>query len=89
MGYEQWLLGCERAEKAYLGMIAYGCSPQVARSVLPTCLYTEIGVSANLREWLLILSQRLSVKAHPDMRVIAEMIQGHLRQIAPTVFEER
>ena len=59
----------------------------MARAVLPTCLKTELDVTANFREWLHILKLRTDKAAHPDMRVIANTIGRELYDIAPTVFE--
>ncbi len=53
--YLMWQSACERAETAYMDMIAEGCTPQEARSVLPNSLATEIVVTANYREWRHIL----------------------------------
>lgn len=83
-----WVDSCEGAEKAYLEMIGRGVKPQVARSVLPTCLATEIAWTANLREWRHICDLRGSAAAHPDIRIVIEQIKPHLREIAPTVFED-
>jgi len=81
-----WYEGCYHAERAYLKLIELGVLPQNARSVLPTCLATEIVWTANLREWMHILSLRSAKAAHPDIRVIMEMIKPHLVSIAPTIF---
>ena len=86
--YWWWWLGCSNAEQAYLKLIELKVPPQNARSVLPTCLATEIVWTANLREWLHILSLRSAKAAHPDIRIIMEMIKPHLVSIAPTIFEE-
>ena len=82
-----WRLSCEMAEKAYMDLIDHGVKPQIARSILPTCLKTEIVVTANFREWLHIFSLRLdAAKAHPQ---IVELM-GHAKVIldfqAPAVF---
>lgn len=42
VGVMRWLNGMLHSEFYYLEMIAYGCSPQEARSVLPNSLKTEI-----------------------------------------------
>jgi thymidylate synthase (FAD) len=86
--YEAWVAGCEEAERTYLKLLATGTSAQNARSVLPTCLKTEVVMTANFREWRHFLKLRMSVAAHPDMRIIAEMIHFHLITIAPIVFED-
>jgi thymidylate synthase (FAD) len=62
--------------------------PELARSVLQNCLKAQIGVSANFREWRLILRQRTSPKAHPQMREIAEMIRAELLKISKVCFED-
>lgn len=64
--------------------------PELARSVLPTCLKTEFVVTANLREWCLFLRQRyygLTGKPHPQMLEISTLIQKELREKSPDVFE--
>jgi len=63
-----WVEACEKAEEKYLAMIRQGCKPQIARSVLPICLKTEIVTTANVREWRHILTLRTSGKAHPQIR---------------------
>ena len=42
----------------------------------------------NFRAWLHFLELRTSKAAHPDIRLISEMIGKELYKIAPTVFEE-
>ena len=79
---------CEYAEMGYLGLIRQGQKPQIARSVLPTCLATEVVMTANFREWRHFLNLRLAPSAHPDMRVVAGLIRDQLVELAPTVFEE-
>jgi thymidylate synthase (FAD) len=87
LGKGAWTLAMQDSERAYLALLACGTKPQDARSVLPTCLKTEIVMTANFREWRHFLSLRLAPAAHPDMRVIAEMIRTELVVLAPTVFE--
>jgi len=58
---------CEAADTAYAKLIDMGVSPQIARAVLPTCLKTEIVVTANLREWRHVFSLRCDKAAHPQM----------------------
>jgi thymidylate synthase (FAD) len=83
----QWVAACEQSEKSYMDMIAGGMAPQIARSVLPTCLKTELIWTANFREWSHILSLRLSKKAHPQMRELVKMIWNDLRSVAPVIFD--
>ncbi len=82
-----WRTALAISEESYMKMIDNKVRPEIARSVLPTCLKTEIVVTANFREWLHIFSLRLDAqKAHPQ---IVELM-GHAKAIldvhAPTVF---
>lgn len=86
---EGWELACRTSEGIYLGMLKDKISPQIARSVLPTCLKTEIAVTANLREWKHILKLRTSKAAHPQIREIMLMAGEKLKEIAPNVFFDR
>jgi len=71
-----------------MNMLAEGASPQIARSVLPNSLKSEIGMTANFREWRHFLRLRTSPKAHPQMREIAEMIRAELLKISNACFED-
>lgn len=69
-----WELGCMGAERAYFNLLSDGAKPQQARSVLPTCLKTELVMTCNFREWCHFLTLRMAAKAHPDIRPIARAI---------------
>lgn len=84
--YADWVISCQSAERSYFSLISRGVSPQVARSVLPTCLKTEIVATTNFRSWRNFLKLRLDKAAHPDMIVIAKLICAELKKVAPTVF---
>jgi thymidylate synthase (FAD) len=83
-----WRTAAEHAERSYLSLIDSGVQPQIARSVLPTCLKTEIVATLNFRSWRNFLEQRLSPRAHPQMREVAEMIRDKLVQECPPCFRE-
>lgn len=83
-----WERSVEVSEQIYTGMIENGVSPQIARSVLPTCLKTEVVMTKNFREWLHFLRLRTAPAAHPQMREVAEMIRDILAQECPEVFGE-
>ena len=83
-----WLSAIEQAVHVYQEAVYSGVKPEVARDVLPTCLATDIVVTANLREWLHILSLRLAPEAHPKMRALMRLAVPILKGVAPTVFEE-
>jgi len=62
---------------------------QIARSVLPTCLKTQIVMTANFREWRHFLKLRMSKAAHPQIRVIASQIHKiFMDSDAAPVFED-
>ena len=85
-----WAEVVEQAEKAYLRLLALGQPTEIARSVLPNCLKTEIVATANLREWLHIFSLRTddNPRAHPQIREIMNQAQHILRKQCSAVFGE-
>ncbi len=85
---QAWRDSCEAAECAYFRMLDTGASPQMARAVLPTCLKTEIVMTANFREWRHFLRLRLSSAAHPQIIQIATMIKDALLRECGAVFGE-
>jgi thymidylate synthase (FAD) len=87
-GVQGWLSAMQTSELSYLEMLKEGCSPQIARSVLPNSLKTEIGMTCNFREWRWFLKLRTSPKAHPQMREIAEMIRKELLRISEVCFND-
>lgn len=87
--YEEWKRACKSAEKTYMDLISLGgATPQEARSVLPNSLKTEIVMTANLREWRLILKQRTAKDAHPQMRELMCPLLKELKNKVPVVFDD-
>lgn len=83
-----WLQAMNGAEHAYLSLSRQNVPPEIARSVLPTCLKTEVVMTCNLREWHHVFSLRCSLKAHPQIREIMLSALEQLYGIAPAVFED-
>jgi thymidylate synthase (FAD) len=83
---EIWKKSVEQAEAAYMGLLKIGVSPQSARSVLPTCLKTEIYKTANLREWLHVFTLRCSPNAHPDIRLLMKKALPFFAERVPEMF---
>jgi thymidylate synthase (FAD) len=81
-----WRASCEQAERSYLAMVKRGVSPQIARSVLPTCLKTEIVVAGNFREWRHFFKLRTAKAAHPQMQEVAKAALRILVEKCPSVF---
>lgn len=86
--FKIWKECMENCEKSYLNLLCSNVKPQFARSVLPTCLKTEIQITANFREWLHILKLRLGKNAHPDMRFIMTKIKEILEEKSPLIFNK-
>lgn len=72
----QWLCQMKSAEQAYMYLIDSGLKPQEARYVLPLSLKTELVHTAYLDDWEQFFKQRCDVHAHPDMRVLANLIKS-------------
>jgi thymidylate synthase (FAD) len=85
---ELWFAGIRMSEQTYQQLRQKAVRPEIARSVLPNSLKSEIGMTANFREWRHFLRLRTSPKAHPQMREIAEMIRAELLKISPVCFED-
>lgn len=86
--YEAWKEAMELSEAKYNELIELGCTPQMARSVLPNSLKTELVMTANIREWRHFLKLRTSAAAHPDMQVVAMEIGDCLKKTFPILFED-
>lgn len=83
-----WEASCMECEDGYNEMLSFGASPQIARSVLPNCLKTELVMTANLREFRHFITLRGSKAAHPQIRPIALAIWDILMNHAPSIFED-
>lgn len=83
-----WTMAMEAAESCYRQLIELGETPQIARSVLPNSLKTEIVVTANLRQWREIFRQRTSPMAHPQMREIMKPLLAFLKTTIPVIFDD-
>lgn len=86
--YIRWEGACHRAEDHYNLMLEDGLSPQIARSVLPTSLKTELVMTANFREFRHFIALRSSLAAHPQIRPIATEIWRILMSYAPNTFKD-
>lgn len=82
-----WVDACSEAERSYLFMVSNGCKPQIARSVLPTCLKAEIVVTANLTAWRHIFTMRCDKAAHPQMLQVMVPLLRRLKSLVPIVFD--
>lgn len=87
-GYQTWYEACIAAEKAYFDLLEFGCTPQEVRAVLPTCLKTEVVMTADIREWRHFFRLRCSKAAHPQMREVALQLLDMCCERMPVLFED-
>lgn len=83
-----WVETMKKCEESYMKLIKMGVSPQMARSVLPNSLKTEVVVTANWREWRHILSLRCAPDAHPDIRCLMIDLLEELHDKIPILFDD-
>ena len=83
-----WLASCRASEFYYALLIERGSKPEIARSVLPTSLKTEIIMTANFRAWKWIFRQRCQKAAHPQIREIMLPLLKELHEKIHVVFDE-
>ena len=86
--FDVWFSAMINCERAYLDLLKNGESPQIARSVLPNSLKTEIVITYNLRQWRHFLKLRTSAAAHPQMRDIVLQILYTFRELIPIIFDD-
>lgn len=86
--YQAWCNAMLNAEASYETLSAKGCTPQIARSVLPLCTKTEIFVQGNPREWRHIFKMRTPITAHPDMALIMKPLLEEMKSLIPIVFDD-
>ena len=87
-GYKLWKDTMLCCEDAYMEMLQNGYKAQQARCVLPTCLKTEIVVTANLREWRAIFELRCAHDAHPDIRALMVPLWREMKHRIPVLFDD-
>ena len=86
--YMSWFAAMHLADIMYSDMLAEGCTPQEARSVLPSSTKTEVVMTANLREWRHFLKLRTAKAAHPQMRELTVPLLHELQERIPVVFDD-
>ena len=87
-GFADWFMNMRFCEIDYLKMRENGCTPQLARSVLPNSLKTEVGLTTNYRELRNILKLRTAPDAHPDIRSLFNELLKDLKSRIPLIFDD-
>jgi thymidylate synthase (FAD) len=85
---DEWHIAMDDAERHYMTLMKIGAKPQIARSVLPIGLKTEIVIGANPREWRHIFKMRCDKHAHPIIRSIMIEILLQCRDKYPAIFDD-
>lgn len=83
-----WYKAMGVAEAIYLQMIDSGVKPQIARSVLPNSLKTELVMTANLRSWRNFFRLRTAKGAHPQLREVAVPLLADFKRQYPVIFDD-
>lgn len=86
--FEAWRSAMQTSEEVYQTLRSKGVLPELARSVLPNSLKSEIAMTCNAREWRHFLRLRMAKAAHPQMRQVAVMIREELTKWCPALFED-
>ena len=81
-----WLTAMTHAENGYMNLLDELVPPQIARSVLPIGLKTEIVITANLRHWKEIFKQRCAEEAQPEIRNIMRKVHYEFSSKLPYIF---
>lgn len=84
-----WREAVNNCEVAYLQLLEVGQKPQMARSVLPNSLKTEIYVTANVNEWKHIFNLRALDKtgpAHPQIKKVMLPLLKDMQKAEPDCF---
>ena len=78
----------DNAWTAYRSLQNLGLKNQISRYVLPNACITKIAVTADFRAWRNFLKLRLSARAQPEIREMANRLLEELIKIAPSCFED-
>jgi thymidylate synthase (FAD) len=84
----EWQRAVEADEALYLKWTSEGVHAQIARSILPTCLQSEIVWTCNIRQWRHVFRLRTAKAAHPQMREIMIPMLAKFKELVPIVFDD-
>lgn len=87
--YSVWFNVCANCEEEYLWFMSRpNVTAQMARSILPNSLKTEIVISANPREWRHIFKLRTPSTAHPQMQRLMRPCLDEFKEKFPILFDD-
>ena len=87
----KWGCAMMYSEEMYFGLLKCGLTPQMARSVLPTCLKTEIVMTAPMYEWKHFFDLRMQGTTgapHPMIQDLSTMLYGKMLEVYHYAFYE-
>ena len=82
-----WVKAMQTSSDMYFELLKTE-SPEIARSVLPLALKTEIVMTANLRQWRNVFRLRCDRASHPQMRQVMLPLLSYLKKQIPVVFDD-
>ena len=83
-----WMNTIDACLDAYNKLLVLGCSPQIARSVLPNALSSKIVVTGNLRQWRHFFIMRTTKETHPQMLEVTVPLLEDIKSVIPILFED-
>ena len=87
----KWECAMMYSEDMYFGLLKCGLTPQMARSVLPTCLKTEIVMTAPMYEWKHFFDLRMQGTTgapHPLIQDLSTMLYDKMLEVYHYAFYE-
>lgn len=85
---KEWKQSMRRSAGGYMRMLAHGCAPQIARSVLPNALAARLVVTCNLRNWRHLFLMRTSKESHPQMRQVMIPLLHTFKERIPLLYDD-
>jgi len=90
-GTEEYLVWCaamKDMQEKYMKLLDLGVKAEIARSVLPIGLKTEINIGANLRQWRHVFKMRCASSAHPIIRGVMLDALSQFNDYMPSIYED-
>lgn len=74
----------KKIEKMYNKLIKKGLTPQFARAILPNGLVVRMYVTGTINDWKDFIRLRSAQTAHPDIKVVSDMIVKYIERSSKT-----
>lgn len=84
-----WFMSAKSSERAYLGLIQIGWTPQMARGELLIKTKTEFIVTCSVTEWRHVMKQRTpNTGPHPQMKELMRPQLLNFQEKLPVLFDD-